>query len=106
MRNQEPAPPRARRQAAAAAPKGKGGRPTRARSEEIERAIMDAAEDEFLRVRLDGAVMESIATAAGVSKTTLYGRYPTKEGLFRALLEARIEAWSRENRRYDYMLSD
>ncbi len=67
---------------------------------------MDAAEDEFLRVRLDGAVMESIAAAAGVSKTTLYGRYPSKEALFRALLEERIEAWSQENRRYDYLLSD
>src|SRR5437868_4373942 len=91
--------------AAAVSTKRKGGRPTRDRSEQIRRAIMDAAEEEFLRARLDGAVMESIAAAAGVSKTTVYGRYPTKEALFRALLEERIEAWSQENRRYDHLLS-
>lgn len=38
--------------------------------------------------------MDAIAAAAGVSKGTLYSRYPNKESLLRAVVEDRADAWS------------
>lgn len=50
--------------------------------------------------------MDAIATAAQVSKGTLYSRYPAKEPLFRAVLEAEIEEWSRRASARDHLLTD
>jgi TetR/AcrR family transcriptional repressor of mexJK operon len=40
--------------------------------------------------------MEAIATAAGVSKGTLYGRYPTKEALLRGVIADQAGCWSQD----------
>jgi len=71
----------------------RGGRPTAARVEAINTAILDVAREQFLAVGVEAAAMETIASAAGVSKGTLYARYPTKEALVRAVVEDRIVAW-------------
>lgn len=49
-------------------------------------AILSAAFDVFEAKGLHGATMLEIATAAKVSKETLYARFDNKEGLFYALL--------------------
>lgn len=38
--------------------------------------------------------MESVAAGAGVSKSTLYSRYPTKQALLRAVVDEQLAAWS------------
>lgn len=46
------------------------------------RKIIEAAKGVFLRNGFDGASMDEIALAAGVSKRTVYNRYASKEDLF------------------------
>ena len=63
-----------------------GGRPARAVSEQISRRVLDAAADLFL---LDGAErtsMDAVAARAGISKRTLYSRFPTKANLLEAVV--------------------
>src|SRR5882724_11293389 len=62
------------------------GRPTAARVEAISRAMLVEARDEFFRSGFEGARMDTIADADGVSKSTLYERYPTKQALLRAVI--------------------
>jgi AcrR family transcriptional regulator len=81
-----------RRRAATSRP----GRPTAARVEAINRAILIAGRDEFVNSGFDTARMEAIASAAGVSKGTLYGRYPNKEALLRAVLADQVATWSHD----------
>jgi len=66
------------------------GRPTAARVEAINRAILLVAREELVNSGYEGARMEAIAAAAGVSKGTLYDRYPTKEALLCAVIADRV----------------
>ena len=50
------------------------------------RQIMDGARAVFLSDGFDGASMNDIARAAGVSKGTLYAYFDSKEQLFEALI--------------------
>lgn len=72
------------------------GRPTIARAETITPAILAAAREHFLSVGFDATPMEAVAAAAGVSKNTLYSRYPTKTALLHAVVEDRMVAWQAE----------
>ncbi len=49
-------------------------------------AILNAAQALFFRDGLAGTAMEAIAARAGVAKTTLYARFPSKTGLLDAVL--------------------
>lgn len=51
-------------------------------------AVLDAARTEFERHGMRRANMDAIARRAGVSRRTLYRRFPTKEALFEHLIEA------------------
>ena len=53
--------------------------PTRAR-------ILEAARDQFLRLGFSPVTTDDIASAAGVSKATLYRAFPGKEQLFREVI--------------------
>jgi TetR/AcrR family transcriptional repressor of mexJK operon len=70
------------------------GRPTAARVEAINRAILVVAGAELVKSGFEATRMDTIAAAAGVSKGTLYGRYPTKALLLRAVLADRVAVWS------------
>ena len=62
-------------------------------------AVLDAAARCIDRKGLDNTSLEEVATEAGVSRTTLYRRYGSRESLFKALLLARAQpfrAWSRQ----------
>ncbi len=50
------------------------------------RQILDGARHTFLADGFDGASMNDIARAAGVSKGTLYVYFPSKESLFEAMV--------------------
>jgi AcrR family transcriptional regulator len=57
------------------------GRP---RSPECDRAILDAALVEYARYGFDGLNVDAVAARAGVSKATIYRRYPSKVDLVMA----------------------
>jgi AcrR family transcriptional regulator len=50
------------------------------------RQIMDGARQVFLSAGFDGASMNDIARAAGVSKGTLYAYFDSKDALFEAII--------------------
>src|SRR5260370_11535290 len=56
-------------------------RPGRPRSEQAERAIIDAALDLFAESGVEGLCIEQVAVRAGVGKATIYRRWPGKEDL-------------------------
>ena len=61
--------------------------------EENERAILSAAEAEFAEQGFGGATMAAIATRAGVPKPNVYYYFPTKERLYRAVVERVLNEW-------------
>ncbi len=64
----------------------KRGRPNKAQVAAIERSILGMARQLFLSDGYANTAMDAIATAAGVSKGTLYSRYPDKPSLFKAIV--------------------
>jgi TetR/AcrR family transcriptional repressor of mexJK operon len=73
------------------------GRPRLDDVAEIENSLLAVALGEFLEHGYGGTSMSRVVKAAGISKTTLYSRYPSKEQLFRAVIHrqvARLEAAS------------
>jgi TetR/AcrR family transcriptional repressor of mexJK operon len=69
------------------------GRPTKAKAQAIDRALMAAARKEFYRSGFQGARMDAIAAMAGISKATLYARYATKVALLQAVVRDGTETW-------------
>jgi len=53
-----------------------------------QRQIMDGARAVFLNAGFDGASMNDVARAAGVSKGTLYAYFSSKDELFEAIIRA------------------
>lgn len=68
-----------------AAPGRAGGRPRDVRADE---AIRTATLDLFCELGLEGVSIEAVAARAGVGKTTIYRRWPSKEALVVASVEA------------------
>ncbi|WP_029112751.1 TetR/AcrR family transcriptional regulator [Mycobacterium sp. URHB0044] len=62
------------------------GRPTRAAAKKLDERLRQAAVDTFLQYGFDGATMEAVARAAGISKKTLYTRYADKHALFASVI--------------------
>ncbi|HTJ71076.1 MAG TPA: TetR/AcrR family transcriptional regulator [Actinospica sp.] len=65
------------------------GRPTPAEAAELTERLRRAAVETFLEHGYDGTSMETVAQAAGITKSTLYARYPDKRALFNA-----VSAWA------------
>jgi AcrR family transcriptional regulator len=63
---------------------------------ETRRAILDAAEELFVRDGYPATTMEAIAEQAGVSVKTVYLPFATKSGLLRALWDLRLKGDQRE----------
>lgn len=58
--------------------------------------LLEAALEQFYRVGFSAAKIEEIARAAGVTVGTVYRYFPSKEALFRAVVERHLDAsWSR-----------
>jgi TetR/AcrR family transcriptional regulator len=60
---------------------------------ENERALLEAAEVVFAEQGFSGATTAAIAKRAGVPKPNLHYYFPTKEALYRAVVERVLTAW-------------
>lgn len=58
------------------------GRPTQAEAARLDEIVREAAVATFLASGYDGATMEAIAKAAGITKRSLYARYADKRAVF------------------------
>lgn len=81
------------------------GRPTAEQVKAIEAALITVARRHFLENGFDGVAMEAVAAELGVSKGTLYGRYPTKDALFHAVVQDAVTRWSTPTVKLDEALS-
>lgn len=63
-----------------------GGRPSRAVSEQMVPRIIKAGTHIFLRDGYEKTSMDAVAAEAGISKRTLYSRFPGKADLFEAVV--------------------
>jgi AcrR family transcriptional regulator len=70
------------------------GRPTLGQAADIDKRILDIALQEFLEHGYGGASMSRMVRNAGISKTTLYSRFSSKEAMFRAIIDRQIEKLS------------
>ena len=71
------------------------GRPTAARVEAINRAVLDEAHNQFWELGYTNTQMEAIADAVGISKRTLYDRYPNKFALVTAVVAEGTVFWTK-----------
>ena len=76
------------------APGRRRGRPSKQQAQAIDRRVLDSARCCCLAAGFDGTTMEAIAERAGVTKMTLYLRYPDKVALLRAVIEDRLRICS------------
>ena len=61
--------------------------------EENERLILEAAEDVFANYGFEGATTSRIARQAGIPKANLHYYFPTKEGLYRRVIDQIFTIW-------------
>ncbi len=74
----------------------KRGRPRLDKAERIESELLHGALREFLRHGYGGTSIAQIVKSLGISKTTLYSRYPSKAELFQAIIFQQIKVFSVE----------
>ncbi|RSV16440.1 TetR/AcrR family transcriptional regulator [Sphingomonas sp. ABOLF] len=72
------------------------GRPTREEAAAINDRVLDGARTAFCRQGISGASMDEIATAVGVTKHTIYRRYPSKAALLEAVVQRDIARFAGE----------
>jgi AcrR family transcriptional regulator len=70
------------------------GRPTAGRAKAIDQAILDEAYNLFWSLGYPDTQMEAVALAVGISKRTLYDRYPNKVALLTAVLMQQTVIWA------------
>lgn len=70
---------------------GRGGRPPAGQAGEVDRRILDAATDLFLRLGFDATSCDQVVVQAGAGKASLYARYANKEALFAAVVRRMVE---------------
>lgn len=79
----------------------RAGRPNRAAAAELDDRLRHAAVETFLAHGFDGTTMEAVANAAGITKRTLYAKYPDKRTLF-----AKVLPWAISNLQWDDPVAD
>lgn len=77
------------------------GRPTKRAAAVLGQAILEIALRQFLDAGFSATSMDSIAAEAGVSKRTLYDRFPSKLQLFEAALNQRATAELESFRKFE-----
>lgn len=71
-------------------PARRRGRPTRAEAGDIDSRLIELARAEFIRRGYGQSNLTAVARAAGITKMTLYRKFPTKADLFRAVVNASV----------------
>jgi TetR/AcrR family transcriptional regulator, mexJK operon transcriptional repressor len=74
--------------------RAKPGRPTREQAEARHHLLLDVALDHFLDKGFELATIEAIAQDVGMTKRTVYARYPDKVALFRAAVARAIDRYT------------
>jgi TetR/AcrR family transcriptional repressor of mexJK operon len=74
--------------------RSKLGRPTRDQAEARDVAMLETALDHFLDRGFEQTTIESIARSVGMTKRTLYARYPDKAALFHAAVRLAIDRFT------------
>jgi TetR/AcrR family transcriptional repressor of mexJK operon len=69
----------------------RGGRPSRAASEQLGELILDAATEMFLAQGFGATSIDAVAARLRMSKRTFYHRFPDKEALFAAVVHRIIQ---------------
>jgi AcrR family transcriptional regulator len=69
----------------------KTGRPTKEAAEGISERILDSARETFCAQGVSTASMDDIARNAGMTKHTIYRRYPSKTALLNAVVERDLD---------------
>ena len=72
---------------------GQAQRPQRLSGAERQKSILDAATNVFAQRGYEGARIEEIATAAGVSKALIYEHFPGKKELYAQILTSGSQEW-------------
>ncbi len=72
-------------------PRPTAGRPTREQAQARQLELLDCALDHFLDKGFELATIEAIAADVGMTKRTVYARYPEKAALFLAAVQRAIE---------------
>ena len=70
----------------------RSGRPSIIEAKALSMRILETAAELFLEQGFKGTTTDQIAEAAGVTKRTLYARYPGKAALFEAAITHAIDA--------------
>lgn len=76
---------------ASPADRPRAGRPTRDQAEARHAELLDVALDLFLEKGFEQTTMEAVAASVGMTKRTIYARYPDKRALFLATVQRAIE---------------
>ncbi len=71
-------------------PRRRGGRPRAGQAGEVDRRILEAANDMFLRQGFDATSCDQVAAFAGAGKASIYARYANKEELFAAVVRYNV----------------
>src|SRR3546814_14013868 len=69
------------------------GRPTRAQARLRHEQLLDEALEQFLDKGFVMTTIDAIAAAVGMTKRTVYTRYPNKNALFGAAVQRAINTW-------------
>ena len=72
----------------------RAGRPTREQAEARHEELLDCALDHFLDKGYEQATIEAIASQVGMTKRTVYSRYPDKAALFAAAVHRAIQRYA------------
>ncbi|MGU3576677.1 TetR/AcrR family transcriptional regulator [Brucellaceae bacterium C25G] len=67
------------------------GRPSKAQMIKTTSTVLDTAKDFFSTRGFSGASMDEIAAHSGITKRTIYRRYPSKHALLEAVVEREIQ---------------
>ncbi|HTH28151.1 MAG TPA: TetR/AcrR family transcriptional regulator [Sphingobium sp.] len=76
---------------ASLAQKSRPGRPTREQSEQRHQELLDRAMEMFLERGFEHATIRDIAAEVGMTRRTVYARYPDKRALFKAIVEHAVQ---------------
>ncbi|WP_228561524.1 TetR/AcrR family transcriptional regulator [Catenulispora rubra] len=85
-------------EATTGAARTRAGRPTPEEAARLTERLRRAAVDTFLEYGYDRTTMEAVAQAAGITKSTLYSRYPDKHTLFVAVSSWALTRQERDDR--------